>query len=284
MSSRSTRLIALGLAAPLVASLAACGSQTVDGQGSGGTGQAPTSSTPTGGGGSSSSPAPTSSSASPAVSLAARLGQGLSRATSAHLNLQIAAAGQAISGSGDEKLSNGKLLALDISESVGSALSLRLIVVGGKTYVKLPTSLNHSGKPWQLVSARSSDSTIRTLASSLASTQNSASLDSVVMFVAAARSVRQTATGTHAGLATTTYVVDVDPQKLPDSYAGKQALVGAGVTSIPVTIIIDSAGRPIKVTENLKVKDQLINVKVTIGRYNQPVHIVAPPANQVSTR
>lgn len=271
-------MIALGLAAPLAVSLAACGSQTVDGQGSAGGNQAvgPSQTTsPTSGGSTGNGPAPaTSSSASPAVSLAARLGQGLSRARTAHLNLEIAAAGTVISGSGDESLSNGKLVALDLSETVSSSLSLRLIIVRGKTYVRLPSTLNHSGKPWQLVTPNSSDPTVRTLASSLSSTQNSASLSSVTMFVAAARSVRR--------IGTDSYLVDVDPQKLPDSYEGKQQLVNAGVTSIPVRITIDSLGRPVTVAENFSVQGHQVKVKFSVGRYNKPVHITAPAARQVS--
>lgn len=287
------RLFVAALAAPaavtMALALSACGSssQTIDGQGGNGS-TAPTGSTNAGGSSSSapttsspstSSPS-TSSSASPAVGLAARLGQGLSHARTAHLTLNVDAAGQSIVGGGDEQLSNGKLVALDLTETVSKSLALRLIIVGGKAYVRLPGSLNTSGKPWQLVTAKSSNSTVRTLASSLASTQNSASLSSVTAFVSAARSVKQTGTSGSS----TTYAVDVDPSKLPGTYEGKQALVAAGINSIPIDMTIDSAGRPTLVTENLTVQGEKISTRITVGAYNKPVHITAPPASQISTR
>ena len=282
------RVLAVSLAAPLAITLAACssGGQTVDGQGgNAGPGTTASSGSPnvsgtSGTAASTSAPATSqSSSASPSLSLAAQLGQGLAQAKTAHLTLDVSAAGQTITGSGDEELSSGKLVALDLSETVESNLALRLIIVGGKTYVRLPSTLNKSGKPYQLVSAKSSDPTIRTLASSLASTQSSASLSSVTAFVSAARSVKKIGTSG----SNTTYAIDVNPAKLPGSYAGKQALISSGLTSIPIRLELDSSGRPVLVTENLTVEGQKVSTKITIGSYDKPVHIAAPPASQVST-
>ncbi|MBE7187539.1 hypothetical protein [Jatrophihabitans endophyticus] len=281
------RLLAAGIAAPaaltLALALSACASSsTIDGQGTNGSASSGGGgSLGVGGGSGTATPTTTapSSSSSPSLSLAAKLGQGLTKADTAHLTLNISAAGQAIVGRGDEQLSKGRLVALDLTETVTNSISLRLVIVHGKTYVRLPSSLNQSGKPWQLVSTNSSNATIRQLATSLASTQSSASLSSVTALVSAARSVKQTSSSATG----TTYSVDVDPSKLPGSYEGKQALVAAGLTSLPITIRLDPEGRPTLVTEHLSVEGQKVSTKITIGSYNKAVHIAAPPASQVST-
>ena len=44
---------------------------------------------------------------------------------------------------------------------------------------------------------------------------------------------------------------------------------------------LDSRNRPVEITEQFAVSGQHIAVRVLATRYNQPVHIVAPPASQV---
>lgn len=210
--------------------------------------------------------------------------QGISGVTSAHISLNIGVSGQAITGAGDEKLSSGKLTALDLTEQIPGAGALRLIIADGKTYVKLPTAANKSGKPYVLVRAGSSDPTVRQLAASLASTQSSASLANTVAFVTAADSVKNGGSTTAAGVPATRYDVTVNVAKLPSTYPGKAALAQTGITSLPVQIFLDSSGRPVQVLENLKVAGKAVSTKVTVTKYNQPVTISAPPASQVSTK
>jgi hypothetical protein len=59
--------------------------------------------------------------------------------------------------------------------------------------------------------------------------------------------------------------------------------MAAGITAIPVELYVDSAGRPVQITENLTVAGKKTTTSATISRYNQPVTISAPPASQVST-
>jgi hypothetical protein len=46
---------------------------------------------------------------------------------------------------------------------------------------------------------------------------------------------------------------------------------------------VDGKGRPVKVTENLTVQGQTVDTTVTIGDFDAPVTITAPPADQVAT-
>jgi hypothetical protein len=204
--------------------------------------------------------------------------------TSAHIALDIDAGGQKVTGAGDEKLSGGKLVAMDITENLpGGAGSLRLIIVDGKTYAKLPPALAAGPKPYVLVSPTSKNATVRQLASTLDSALSSASIGSVGAFITAAKTVQPVGTETITGVQTTHYKVVVDVAKLPADLPGKDALAASGLTSLPLDLYIDDQGRPIRMTEDLKVQGQEVATNVTVSKYNEPVTVTAPPASQVST-
>jgi hypothetical protein len=202
----------------------------------------------------------------------------------AHIALKIDAAGQGITGSGDEELDEGVLTGLDITESLpAGAGSLRLIVADAKTYAMLPASINPSDKPWVLIRSDSTNSTIHSLSQSIAQTQASASITSTTAFVDAAKSFTKRGTEDVDGVQATHYSIVVDTSKLPDDNSGKDTLIQAGVTSLPVELYIDSQGRPVKMTENFSAEGQTISTEVTVSKYDQPVSIQAPPADQVGT-
>jgi hypothetical protein len=204
--------------------------------------------------------------------------------TSAHINLDVNAAGQSVSGGGDEKLSAGKLVALDLTENLPSgAGSLRIIILDGKTYAKLPSSMRTSDKPYTLVTENSSNPVVKQLASSLDSALASASLGSVRLFITAAKSLSVKGTQTVEGVPTTHYSVVVDISKLPSSMPGKDALTSSGLSTLPLELYVDRQGRPVQVTEDFKVQGQSVSTKVKVTGYNKAVSIQAPPADQVDT-
>jgi hypothetical protein len=231
------------------------------------------------------SAAPASPSPPPtdAVGLAALLRQGLSSVTSTHVTLDISAAGQRIQGEGDQKLVDGAVQAIDLTQEIGSFGRLRVIIVDRSTYAQLPPELNQSGKPWVLVTQNSSNPTVRTLATSLESVQNSASLEQFTTFTTAASRVRFLGSDSFDGAPVTHYSIDMDITKLPSSMPGLQMLLGAGVTTVPIEMYIDGQGRPVKVTSNFPVQGQPVSSVITLSRFNEPVSITAPPADQVST-
>jgi hypothetical protein len=208
---------------------------------------------------------------------------GVRHVSSAHLHLSINAAGQSVTGNGDEKLSNGAVKAIDLAETIPGAGQIRLIHVGGKTYAKLPAALNTgSSKPYILVSAHSKNPIIAQLGSSLSTAFNAASLKTYSVFVHAAKSVKVVGTDTVGGVRTTRYHVVVDAAKVPNSVLSRQELQASGIKTVPIDLWIDGAGRPVQVVERLTVQGQTVSVKVTITKYNQPLTIKAPPASKVS--
>jgi hypothetical protein len=261
------RRFSFALLSAAVSALAGC-SSTIAGQGSGAPGIGAT--------GSGSAP-------TDAPGLAALMQHAVASVTSVHVKFDVEAAGQGIKGAGDETLSGGKVTSFDLSETVSQTGTLRLRIVDGKTYVGLPPALNHSGKPWALVTANSSDPVIRSMNASISDAQNVASLATPSAFVAAAKSVKLDGPDQVDGAAATHYSIVVDVTKLPSSFPGLQALVSSGLSTLPVELWIDGQGRPVKVTEDLSVHGQSVSSLIGLSKYNAPVHITAPPPGQVST-
>jgi hypothetical protein len=206
----------------------------------------------------------------------------ISKITSVHLTLDISLVGQELTGSGDETLANGHLQALDLTENLpNSGGAIRVISVGGKTYARLPPTYNSSDKPYLLVTASSSNQIVRQLAGSLDSALSAASLDSVVIFTRAAKSIEAKGTETVNGVETVHYSVVVDAKKLPDSLAGKSDLTKSGVETLPLELYVDTTGRPVQVTEEFTAQGQKVSTKSIVSDYNKPVTITAPPPDQV---
>jgi hypothetical protein len=217
-----------------------------------------------------------------ATRLAALVQSAVQHVTSAHLRLDIQIAGTALTGAGDETLSGGKLVALDLTENFpGGAGSIRVISVGGKTYAQLPTSMNTSGKPYLLVTPNSRNTVIRQLASSLDTALTSASLGGVPVFLRAAKSIKGDGTAKVGGVNAVHYSVVVDIAKLPASLPGRDQLKSSGVSTLPLELYVDRQGRPVKVAEQLQVQGQNVSTTALVTDYNKPVTISAPPANQV---
>ncbi len=267
----NSRRLAAFVALPSALVLAACSSST-SGKGH------------TGGTSAGASSAASSGKPVDAATLGARMQAAVAGIKFAHITLDVNAAGQALTGTGDEQLAAGKLVAMDLKESLpGGAGDIEIIIVDGKTYAKLPTSMNSSGKPYLLVTPNSSNAVVKQLATSLNSALSSASLGSVSAFITAADSVKDKGSAFINGVQATHYSIVVNVAKLPASLPGKDALVSSGVKSLPLDLYIDDKGRPVQVTEDFKVQDQQVSTTVKVGGYDQPVTIKAPPADQVGT-
>lgn len=227
----------------------------------------------------------TSSSAgtSDVVALAARMEAASRTVTSAHLKMNVDAAGESLTGSGDEKIGNGKLTAMAMTETLPGVGAMEIRIVSGKVYLRLPKSLSKSDKPWSLVTASSSNPVVAQVGSSIDQVLSSADIGSSAAFVKAAASVKEQGPTTVGGQPATSYAVVVDVAKLPQDLPGMSALKQVGLTSIPVDLAIDANGRPVRVVEKFTVQGQTVSSTITISDYDQPVSIKAPPANQVST-
>ncbi len=271
----------LGAAAALT--LAACAS-TTDGRGARGSAAA-TGGVPPGSAPASVAPSTSANSMpSDAKGLYTLMLDGVASVTTAHLDMTISAAGQALTMSGDERLHNGKVTAMKIEEKVpGVADTIEIIVVGGKIYAKVPSTLNTTGKPYLLISESSGNAQVRQLAESINSSLTTASVNGYAVFAQAADSLKLAGTESRNGVRATHYTMVMNPSKLPPDYPSKQELLASGVDTIPIELYVDAHGRPVEIGEHFTVKGQTVDTKATFSGYNAPVEITAPPASEVGT-
>ena len=283
----SKRLVTASVIATVLV-LAAC-SNAVNGSGNQSTdSSSPTGSAPaTGSSFPSTSPSDTSSdTGSPAGfpadvdSLGALLAKGNSSISSAHLELKEDAGGVSIVGTGDEKLSDGKVVAMDLTEEV-SGSTLRFVIVDDKVYAKLPAAMHQSSKPWVQISPTTSDAQLRALYDSFKNATQTGAGDTVRVFVAAAKNLRLVGTEQFDGTVVAHYALAVDIASLPSDFPNRDALEASGLTSIPIELYVDPQGRTRKVTESFTVSGQHVSVLVTLTRIDTPVDIVAPPSSEV---
>jgi hypothetical protein len=199
----------------------------------------------------------------------------------ARLSLHESLAGVQVTGTGDEELANGKATSLDLSEDIPSAGTIRLIILDSTIYVQLPPSLRSGSKPWILASPSSSNPVIAQLYTTLQQSMQSGSFTSITQYLQGASTVHLLGTPTMNGERVGHYKVTVDVTKLPADFPDRQTMIAAGVSKIPVELWVDAQGRPAEVSENVTVDGQTVQANVQLSNYNVPVHISAPPANQV---
>jgi hypothetical protein len=232
------------------------------------------------GGSAPSSAPPSSPSSSAAGGLAAQLAgtmqSALRKITSAHLAMD----GGVLLGSteGNFSFANGSATASDIMVSQGGQRT-RVLTVGTTSYAMLPAGQNTTGKPWVKVDANSKNEFVRAVAGTLGLVKAASSLTEVAGLVSTATSVQDKGSSARGHV----YAVVLDPAKTSGTDLG--ALLGvAGPDPIPVTLVLDSSGRPVQVQVQVKLGSEPFKVTVDVTNYNAAVHITAPPANQVASQ
>ena len=219
-----------------------------------------------------------STSSAQSSSLAGKLQSAVGGITSAQVAIEASLLGEKISGSGPAMFSSGTLAGFDVQGTVPGVGKLRLVLAAGKVYAQLPPSLNTSGKPWLAVTPTSTNTIVGQLSSILTEIQAAASLTNLVTLVnaAAVSDKGSDAIGEHFSLV-------VDAAKLPAAFPGKSDLASGPLKGKPIDIWIDSSGRPVKLSRPVLVSGSTVPVSLTLGDFNKPVMIAAPPASDVGT-
>lgn len=219
-----------------------------------------------------------------AASLARAVQDATSKITTVSFTSEMAVAGQVISGSGQQKMSGGKLEAANITQSMGEMGQIEMIIVDGKVYIKLPAAMNMTTaeQPWVEVSEASSNPAIAAMWTGLKPSLESSPVDTYSNFIQATSSVDLVGPETVDGVKTNHYSVVVDPSKLSAGSKEKAQLEAAGLTSIPTEMWIDESGRPVKLTQKMEVQGQTLSTTITFSDYGSPVNVTAPPAGEIS--
>jgi hypothetical protein len=163
---------------------------------------------------------------------------------------------------------------------------IRMLVVDGRAYVNVVSGPDATGMTWILASPTSKNPTLKSLAGSIASAQQSGAADAYGVFVLAARSAKKVGTEHIAGQPTTRYTVTVDLRKVHSPLITtqmRQVMAEAGISTIPLDLWLDDHGRPLKVVDVIAADGQRATNTVTLTKYNEPVTITAPPAADVVT-
>lgn len=199
---------------------------------------------------------------------------------SAHLELSESAGGTSVTGVGDETVSNGKVVSIDLSESVG-ATKLRFIILNGKVYAQLPPSLYPATKPWVQISSSTTNVQLQQLYSSFQSSIQTGTGDSVRLLTSAATGLKLEGVEQLDGTPSQHYSMTVVIANLPSTFPNKSALTQSGLTNLPFDLYVDAQGHVRKVTEDFTVSGQHVTTVVTLSKIDQPVHVTAPPADQI---
>ena len=229
--------------------------------------------TSSGGSGTSSAPPSTSSSSKLAGTVADTMRKGLAGVTSAHL--VIDAGGLGGTSTGDVKYSNGQATASRLTVNAGG--TAHLVTVGDTTYAQLPPGRNTTGKPWVIVSADSNNEFVRALSSQVSLVKAATSLPAIADAVGTAPSITDKGT-TAQGHA---YSLQLDPGKISDSSLGG-ALRDLGENPVPVTLLLDKSGRPTQIKIAVKLGSSSFPIVIDVSKFNAPLTITAPPADQVA--
>lgn len=201
----------------------------------------------------------------------------------AHLTMQEGLAGRSLDVVADEQLSAGTPTALDLAETIPTFGKVRIVLVDRKTYALVPPAHRTSSKPWVLVRPGSSNPFANAMAQTQSSLGQLSGFNSFSTFVKAARSLRFLGIQPIDGATTGHYALTIDVAKLPDDYRLKPLLQQIGLATVPLEFWMDTDGNVRRATEDLHVAGEHVTTLVTLSDFNAPLHITAPPADQVDT-
>lgn len=226
-----------------------------------------------------SSSASSSGSAGAAAALAAKIRTGLRGLTSAHIDADAGALGGRVTG--DFRYANGSATASDLHIGATGADHAEIITVGARSWVKPPAGQTTGSKPWVLVRPDSSNAFVRSVSALTTVAKAAGSLPAVADVVATASAVADKGATSVDGVPAHEYDVEVRPGAAAAS-ALTDLLNQVGAPTIPITLDVDQKGRPVHVAVTVALGGANYQFTVAVSKFDAPVRISAPPANQVS--
>lgn len=215
-----------------------------------------------------------------ATALGALVRSGAADLTSARLRITLDLSAEQLAGAGEEELRGGEVSAVDLTANLVGAGAIRVVHVDGRTYAKLPPSMNPTGTPYLRVTADSSNPTIHELSPYLDAALTAVSPANLGKLAAVAQEVEVDGARTVNGMPVTHYALKVDATKLDPAFPGRAAL-SAGGKQLPLDLYIARDGRPAQADLRLTAQGQDVPIDVKFSGYNNPVSINAPPPGQI---
>jgi hypothetical protein len=175
---------------------------------------------------------------------------------------------------GDKSLTD---LTADVSVRLPSSGTYEGRLVDGALYVDA-TKIDHSQsvtKPWVKVRLTGSASPLAPLWTKMSYNLGTAQLEQTLGAMTGLKTVGQE---TVDGVSTTHYQATIDTTKLPDLGFDPKSI---DVSALPKTLVydvwVDAEHRPVKAST----KAPAFSIEQHYSKWGEPVHVVAPPADQV---
>lgn len=202
-----------------------------------------------------------------------------SSARSVHMTGSFTVQGQRITLAADESMTTGsfKDAAAAMTLNVAGMGSVEVRIVSGVVYINagdlgLPSM---SGKPWMKVDLTDESNPMGAAFAKIAA-MNPADLMKGFQSIS---TLTEVGTETVDGIQATHYEVSVDTAKIGDLVGMPHGTTGSMPKTLTYDVWVDGANRPVEIT----IDNPMVTVDLHFSAWGQPVHVVAPPASQVST-
>ncbi len=202
-----------------------------------------------------------------------------SQAKSVHMTGAFTVQGQKITMTADESMKGTSLkdLAVALNMTIGSMGAVEVRVVAGVVYVNgaklgLPGT---TSKPWLKVDLTDKSNPLGAAFSKIAS-MNPSELMKAFQSIS---TLTEVGTESVDGVQATHYTVTVDTSKATSMLGmPMQGQMSSMPKTLTYDVWVDAASQPVKVMMN----NPMFTVEVHFSKWGEPVHVVAPPASQVS--
>ncbi len=217
---------------------------------------------------------------------ASALSHATSQAKSVHVVGTVTAQGQTISLTADGAYTDHTLkgTSADVVVSLPAMGSVEARIVGGIVYLKGAGALigQSGGKTWVKIDLTDASNPLGSMLSQITDSVGPGQFSDLLKGLS---TVTRIGPETVDGVATTRYQVSVDTSKLGSKLGSTLGLDPSQLSGakIPKTISydvwLDSGSRPVK----LSMGTGEVGLDLHFSKWGEPVHVVAPPASQVST-
>ena len=212
-----------------------------------------------------------------ALALETSLHTALTKLTSAAITID--AGGLIATTTGHIALTDGAATASDITIGTGSDAT-RVITVGSTAYAKLPAGQDTSGKPYVKVSAASTNEFVRGLAGNLEILQATYSLGDLADLLTTATGFTDKGSAPLGGVTTHLYSFSVTGDANGSDLQKQLAEIAS--TPVPVELYVNAQNLPVQVVLDVKLGGASLPITATLGSFDAPFTVAAPPANEVA--
>jgi hypothetical protein len=216
------------------------------------------------------------------TSFTTALTRATSQAKSVHMTGTVKTHGQTITLTADESFGDHTLTGMsgDLTVALPAMGSIEARIVDGVIYLHGTQSLlgGSGGKPWVKIDLTDSSNPVGSMLSQITDAMGPGQIADLLKGLSTVTTVGQE---TVDAVATTHYKVAVDTSKLGSRLGLDPGQLGGAKLPKTVTydVWLDSASRPVK----LSMAMTEFSVDLHFSKWGEPVHVVAPPASQVSS-